>query len=541
MTNTFKRYHPWILAAVSALLLLLSFPTFNLYPCAWIALIPFFIAITHATPWKTTFWISYLTGVLFFAVLLLAILLLYPYANIFATALAYISLVGYTGLYFAIFAILMRFVPKHSTLLYTLAAAALWTTLEWVRSWMITGFPWGSIGYSQWNNPIGIQIADLVGVHGISFIIVLFNASIALLITNRHQWRQELRVLVLPLILTIFCFGYGFIKLQAAAPLKQEQTGQPALKVALIPGNIPQLQKWDARELPKILQRYIALTREASRHDPDVLVWPETAIRSEVLTGQWPTYYTRFARMLREVNRPLLIGTATTGDAVDPSIGAYPRKQAEPNIYNRVLSITPDGNILGAYAKIHLVPFGEYVPLTDFLPDLIQFKPFTPGKTVNLLPITNVKDKDKTDSEPVELGISICFESVFPDEFRQPVKMGARAMGIFTNDAWFKGTAFPELHLSMAPYRAIENRIGVFRCANGGFTCLVDKYGRITTPRITEETAAETLIAAVPLLTDEHKRTLYTRYGDWFPILCTLICIGGFATRGIIARRRKNV
>ena len=167
-------------------------------------MVPFFIALTRATGWKSAFWIGYVTGFLFFAGLLPAIALLYPYANIFATIIAYLLLVGYTGLYFAVFAALMKFVPVRSGVLFPLAAACIWTALEWVRSWMITGFPWGSIGYSQWNNLPGIQVASLFSVHGISFVIVLFNAGIATVLCNRNQWRQEIRALVLPVILTIF-------------------------------------------------------------------------------------------------------------------------------------------------------------------------------------------------------------------------------------------------------------------------------------------------------------------------------------------------
>ena len=196
-----KRYQHWILAGLSALLLFLSFPTLNLFPCAWVAMVPFFIALTRATDWKSAFWIGYLTGFLFFAGLLPAILLLYPYANIFGTMVGYLLLVGYSAVYFAVFAVLMRFVSRRSNVLFSISAACLWIALEWVRSWMLTGFPWGSIGYSQWNNLPGIQIASVVGVHGISFVIVLFNAALATLICNRHQWRHEMRAAVLPLIL----------------------------------------------------------------------------------------------------------------------------------------------------------------------------------------------------------------------------------------------------------------------------------------------------------------------------------------------------
>ncbi|MYK18072.1 apolipoprotein N-acyltransferase [Candidatus Poribacteria bacterium] len=550
--NFLKRHQPWMLAALSAILLFLSFPNANLFPFAWVALVPFFIAFRDTANGKSAFWIGYLTGFLFFGGLLTAIALLYPYANIFATMVGYLLLVGYTALYFAVFPVLMRIVPWRSGLLFPVAAAAIWTALEWVRSWLMTGFPWGSIGYSQWNNPLGIQIASLVGVHGISFVIVFFNAGIATMLCNRHRWRQEIPALVLPLILTLLCFGYGAFQLRDASSIDRDsditasETSQ-TLNIALIPGNISQLEKWDIRQFPQILQRYINLTHIAGQENPDLIVWPETAIRSEALTGEWPTYYRRFLLMLRDIATPILIGTASEGDETHETIGKFYRrateKEKDANIYNRVLSIAPDGKITGGYAKMHLVPFGEYVPLTDLLPDFIpnfiQFKPFAHGKSVNLLPVFNVKNN--TGDEKIEIGASICFESVFPDEFRRPVQKGAQVMGIFTNDAWFKGTAFPELHLSMTPFRAVENRITVFRCANGGFTCVVDRFGRITTPSITPGTTQQVVMASVPLLSSSaHKYTLYTHYGDWFPMLCAIICIGWFGSQIVLRFRRRD-
>ena len=569
--NFLKRYQHWLLAILSAILLFLSFPNVNFFLFAWVALVPFFIALTHATNWKSAFWIGYLTGFLFFAGLLPAIALLYPYANIFATMVGYLLLVGYIALYYAIFAALMKFVRVDSGILFPVTCACIWTALEWVRSWLLTGFPWGSIGYSQWNNLLGIQVASVIGVHGISFIIVLFNAGIATVLCKRQQWRKEVRAAVLPLVLMIFCFSYGAFQLQNADSLKSDANDNvppdtATLNVALVPGNISQLQKWDVNQFPRILQRYINLTYKTSNKNPDLIVWPETAIRSVALTGEWPRSYGRFSQMLRDISIPILVGTANRGKT-DEAIGKSSKnidKRNEP-IFNRVLSISPDGKIHADYAKMHLVPFGEYVPLEnllpDFIPNFIQFEPFAHGKSVNLLPVFIVKDKaemvkqtdglfrdakafaikDKTDIQKIEIGASICFESVFPDEFRRPVQKGASVMGIFTNDAWFEGTAFPELHLSMAPFRAVENRIAVFRCANGGFTCVVDAFGRITTPLITPDTTQQTLITSVPLRSStEHGQTLYTRYGDWFPILCAIICVGWFSSQIVMRRRRQD-
>ena len=328
----------------------------------------------------------------------------------------------------------------------------------------------------------------------------------------------------------LLCFGYGGFQLQDTEPLDREtnttgQTDPETLNVALIPGNISQLRKWDRNQFPAILQRYINLTYKASRTAPDLIVWPETSIRSQALTGEWPRSYGRFSRMLRDTSLPILVGTANRGKT-DEAIGKFSKdidKRSQPIIQPRPfdsLRWKDAGRLMPRCTSFHLVSTYPWKTFSRILsPIFIQFEPFAHGKTVNLLPVFIVKDKtdtpkrtdglfrdpkvfvvkDKADTQKVEIGASICFESVFPDEFRRPVQKGARVMGIFTNDAWFKGTAFPELHLSMAPFRAIENRIAVFRCANGGFTCIVDKFGRITTPLVTPNTTQEVLIAPVPL------------------------------------------
>ena len=495
---------------------------------------PLFVALTQAKSWKSAFGMGYLTGFLFFAGTLLAILLLYPYANIYATLLGYLLLVGYTALYFGVFAALIHMLPWRAGVLFPIAAACIWTALEWVRSWMLTGFPWGSIGYSQWNNLPGIQIASIFGVHGVSFVIVLFNAGIARVIFNashpvvlrRASFLKLLRMpaTIVPLIVTLACFAYGILQLQSEeARVQSADANQNSLNVALVPGNIPQLQKWNRNEVPAILHRYITLTRQASTASPELIVWPETAVREKVVTGDWPTYHGRFRRLLQETGVPFLLGTT--------------HRDASKKLFNSVFLLSSQAEKRGQYDKMHLVPFGEYVPLRrfipDFFPNFILFEPFEPGKKVNLLPLSNVKEKG---TEKIDIGVAICFESVFPDHFRKFVQEGAKVMGILTNDAWFVGTAFPEQHLAMAPFRAVENRIAVFRCANGGISCVVDKFGRSLTPLITPDTTQEVLVTRVPLLTED-RQTLYTRYGDWLPVFCTILCVGWLAW--IIYERRK--
>ena len=524
--NFVKRYRYW-LAASSGIILFCSFPNVNFFPLAWVALVPLLVALEPVESWKSAFRVGYVSGFLFFAGLLLAIVLLYPYANIFVTLLGYLLLAGYTALYFAVFAVLVHQLPWQSGILYPLGAASIWVTLEWIRSWLLTGFPWGNIGYSQWNYLQGIQIASITGVYGVSFIIVFFNAGIATLIRRRHEWQRELVAVIVPCLLAMICLIYGY-----TAIARSENTPQNSMKVALIPGNISQIEKWQSKNIEKIIKKYLNLTRKAAVENPDVIVWPETTVRGQVLSGEWivqvsSNNFRRFHNLFKQTfgeigGIPMLIG-ATDTDAFG-------------DIYNRVISVSSEGEILGKYTKMHLVPFGEYVPLANFLPNFVQFQPFEHGKTVNLLPITNVEAM-QTNNQTIEVGTSICFESAFPSHFRQFVKKGADAMGILTNDAWFAGTAFPELHLAMAPLRAVENRIAVFRCANGGYSCVVDNFGRITTPFVTPQPTEEFLIAEVPL--SEGNLTFYTRYGDWLSILCLVISLTCIAY-GIVVRHSNT-
>lgn len=506
----FLKHRTFFLSACSGILLFCSFPNINLYPLAWIALIPLLVALNGVDNWKSAFWVGYIPGFIFFAGLLLAIALLYPYANIYVTLLGYILLVAYTALYFGVFTIAVYQLPWKSGILFHLSVAAIWVSLEWVRSWLLTGFPWGNLGYTQWKNPPAIQIASFTGVYGVSFVIIMFNFGIASVVSRMSQWRVELYASIPPILLAIFCIGYGYIIIP-----NDQNKSETSMEVGLVPGNIPQIDKWNPNKFNGIFQKYINLTRKAAVEEPDLIIWPETTVRGQVLSGEWKSHHILFKQMLNSIGgTPMLIG-ATDSDALG-------------HIYNRVISVSAEGEILGKYAKMHLVPFGEYVPLNKYLPNIIQFKPFEHGKSAELLPISIDQGNDKFDSS-VKLGTSICFESAFPNHFRQFVRKGANAMGILTNDAWFVGTSFPQLHLAMAPIRAVENRIAVFRCANGGYTCAIDSYGRITTSYVTPDNNEDYVIADIEL--SRGNLTIYTRYGDWFAILCFLVTLSLMSLR----------
>ena len=512
-----KRYQSWILAGISGILLILSFPSFNLFPLGWVSLIPLMIALQSTPSWKSAFLHGYVTGAIFFLGLIYWIILLYPFANIFLTTLSCLLLVGYLAIYVGVFSALLHGLPWKSGLPFIFIVPAIWVGLEWVRSWLLTGLPWGSMGYTQWNNLPAIQIASITGVHGVSFIVILFNAAIADVVRTylacknqpndpetsdatsqqKSVSRFTFNVLhLIPIVLVIVCLAYG-----AYALSKPVDTASD-IKIALAPGNVPQIEKWDRAYWPQIFEKYMNLVKAADAEDPDLIVLPETALRGEIFVFEGNVYRQKLEQLLDAQQIHLLTGTF--------------RYTPDEKIYNSVFLLSPTAKKLGSYSKIHLVPFGEYVPITRHLPNFIQLPAgFEPGKSIDLFPIPHNEDR--------QMGIVICFESVFPDLFRKFVKKGASAMGILTNDAWFDGTASPEQHLAMAPFRAVENRVAVFRCANGGISCIIDAFGRtITTPILASDTQ-NFLIGRVPL--SNHGGTVYTRYGDWFPILCFLVSL----------------
>ena len=512
-----KRYQTWILAGISGILLILSFPSFNLYLLAWISLIPLLIALQSTSTWKSAFLHGYLTGAIFFLGLVYWIALLYPFANIFLTTFACLLLAGYLALYFGVFSMLLHGLPWKSGLPFIFIVPTIWIGLEWVRSWFLTGFPWGSMGYTQWNNLPAIQIASFTGVHGVSFIVVLLNATITDILRPylaRKNQPNDLETSdatsakkslsrfthhasrIIPIAIVIACLVYGGQMLSKPIDTTSD------VKIALVPGNVPQIEKWDRAYWPQIFERYMNLIKAADAEEPDLIILPETALRGEIFVLAGNVYLPKLKRLLADQQIYLLTGLADY--------------TAAPKIYNSVYLLSPTGEKFGSYSKMHLVPFGEYVPITRHLPNFIQLSSgFEPGKSIDLFSIPHTENS--------QMGVVICFESVFPDLFRKFVKKGASVMGILTNDAWFDGTAAPEQHLAMAPLRAVENRIAVFRCANGGISCIIDALGRTTTTPILASDTENFLIERIPLI--DHGETIYTRYGDWFPILCFLVSV----------------
>ncbi|HWN13832.1 MAG TPA: apolipoprotein N-acyltransferase, partial [Candidatus Dormibacteraeota bacterium] len=381
-------------------------------------------------------------------------------------------------------------------------APALWVVGEWLRGHLMGGFPWGLLGYSQHAQLAVIQIAELGGVYAVSLVIAAVSAALAALLAlgPRRAWPGAAAAA----LLLAGTLGFGA---HALGVVRGADTG--SVDVGVIQPAIEQTIKWDPARHAQILDIYERLTREAALTRPAVVLWPETAT-TIFLRGD-PELLERLRRLSADIATPILVGSIDRRDG--------PRGQ----FLNSAFFLTGQG-ITGKYDKIHLVPFGEYVPLAGllgFVKGWAEFiSEFGEGDTQTVFPLPGAP-----------FGTVICYEIIFPELFRGFVIGGARFMANITNDAWFGETAGPWQHLGMLPLRAVEQRVAIARAANTGVSAFVDPAGRIG-PTLPLQ-ARGVLHHRIPL---RGPLTLYARLGDWLVYACAAV---GLAGAGIAFFRRS--
>jgi apolipoprotein N-acyltransferase len=382
-----------------------------------------------------------------------------------------------------------------------LAAPWLWVTAEWVRGWLMSGFPWGSLGYSQYRQLAVIQIAELGGVWAVSFVVVAVNAALAGAVML-PRGRAAIGLL-LAVALTAATLGFGVWRL-GQDPAPGEVT------IAVMQPAIEQPLKWNPEHTTETLGIYGDLTRAAARERPDLIVWPETA--SPTILRRDATLLQALTELSRTSQVPLLVGSVDIADGSDR------------DIRNTAFLLTEQG-IVNRYDKIHLVPFGEYVPLSGVIGFVRGWAEFiselTPGARAVVFA-----------GPPAPFGVVICYEGIFPALVRRFVKDGARLMVNMTNDGWFGRTSGPQQHLAMFPFRAVEHRTAVVRAANTGVSAFIAPSGRIEKWLNLFERG--NIIDRVPL---RRRETLYTRWGDWLPYLSVVITAVAIAA-GALRRTR---
>jgi apolipoprotein N-acyltransferase len=476
---------------LSAVAYCLAFPPWNAWPLAWVALVPFLLALRGASAagaaalgflWGT----AVLSGIGYWVPGALAYYWQQPYwfGFLFALGVA----VVFMGQYFALFAIACRRVAaRWGPWSRPWLIAALYVTCELARAKLLTGHPWLLLGYALVPRASMIQAADLGGVYVLSFVLALASGFVAEAVRSSVP---RVPPLVAAALVVVAVWGYGSVRLARPVPT------EPAVPVMIVQGNSDLGSAWQAEFYGQGLEQYLRLTMTgAARTKPRLVVWPESAVT--FFLEDEPTYRSAIARVLAMEGADLIVGG--------------PRKEnGGSRFYNSAFYMTPDGRIESRYDKVHLLPFAEYFPLRT-----IQFlrrrfervRYFTAADEPALLR-TRIGD----------VATLICFEAIFPEVVRRQTAAGAGLLVNLSNDGWFGPSGGADQHLSMVALRAVESRLWVVRATTTGISAVVDPYGRITT-HAPVFTAATIDARVVPM----QVTTPYERIGDLFAWLCVAV------------------
>ncbi len=500
-----------VLAISSGILIALSFPNPGLSFLAWVALIPLLIAMEGSSP-REAFRIGLTCGIAAYAAILYWLNIVFTQYGHLPWSVSipvYLLLVLWLSLFYAMSTYITR-LGELSGIKAAFTLPVTWIAFDFIRSFLFSGFAWAMLGHSQFRTLPLIQIADLAGVYGITLLIILANVVLyrALRAVSGAGVPYPVKSALILLVLLFGTLYYGFSRLNAP-----DTAASKPLRVALIQGNIPQDVKWSPEFRQHTLDTYERLTREAAKSGVDLVVWPESAV--PFFFQDEPIQAERIRILARELNACLLFGSP-----------AHELRNGKSTFLNSAFLISSTGATVGRADKLHLVPFGEYVPLGNILTFInkivVGIGDFAPGERA--VPL---------DTGKVKLGIQVCYEVIFPELARQYVQAGARVLVAITNDAWFGRSSAPYQHLAISTFRAVETRTPLIRAANTGVTAIVDQNGYISTM---------TGIFVEGYRTGEVKpgsgSSLYLTIGDAPAWLCVLITAG---IALFVWTKRKNI
>jgi apolipoprotein N-acyltransferase len=498
------------LAMASGVLFFLSFPKYGFGFLAWIALIPLFWAMKGAISVRQGLLLGFIAGMIYHVGLIYWITYVvvnYGYLPVYLGIILMLLLACYLSLYTALFAAGIILFRQKIALFFV--APVLWICLEYCKSYILTGFPWENLGYSQYLNHYLIQFADVSGVFGLSFLIVLVNATLFEVLTAKSKKKFILAVVVV-LILTGVLI-YGFNRSRQVDKILQNAA---QIEVSLIQGKIDQSIKWNDSFQKETINIYEQLSMQNAPAMGSLIVWPETAL---------PFNYQDINQLQKQV-RDISLKTKCWFIFGSTS---YEKSKDDVDYYNSAYLLSPEGEIKGKYNKVHLVPYGEYVPLREVFPFIKKLTAgmgdFSTGTGYYPLTVDNRK-----------VGILICYEGILPFAARIYKKEGAELLVNITNDAWFGATSAPFQHFSMSVFRAVETRLYLIRAANTGISAIVNPKG---------EVIAKTNIFERASLKHNVKysniQTIYVKYGDILVFVCFGL-IGLFLVLNFIKRENEK-
>ena len=435
-----------------------------------------------------------------------------------ATPIAVVAaalLVAYLALFPAAFAVIVaQFRASFGRPTAMWLAPAVWVATELGRQYVWDGFPWELLGYSQVTVLPIAQLASVVGVYGLSGLLVFVSTAVAMAIVETGRSRWIAAVMAVTLVVGVALWGRA--RLNGAGLASQ---GTP-IRVAVLQGNIAQDDKWNPALADRITDTYIGMTRQALSQGAQFILWPESAtpflFEIDLARGG------AIRRLAQQSGATLLVGS----DQIEPLAPAA-QPQGSERYYNAAFLVKPDGSTGAIYRKMHLVPFGEYVPLKRLLffvgPIVEAVSDFTPGDAPVLLPVAGHV-----------ASTAICYEVIYASLMRRFVMDGSELLTTITNDAWYGRTSAAYQHWDQASLRAIENGRYLARAANTGISGFVDPYGRVLQKTDLFEPAV--LVGDLRFL---QSRTIYSRIGDLAAWLSLALTLAGLLAAYTVSRRPR--
>jgi len=501
-----------MLALGSGWLLILSFPKFGTGFLAWLSLVPLFYALKgEKTPTQGLLLglVTGMTAQVGIMYWITHVVVNYGYLPYPVGIAAMLLLSAYLSLYTGFFAAAVVYFRNKKVPLWV-AAPLIWTCLEYAKSHLLTGFPWENLGYSQYLLLPIIQIADITGVYGVTFLIVIVNAMLyeALFVPGAKKMILAKILVIAGLFLMVY--GYGIFRIQE---IGKQMTTAPKVVVRIAQGNIDQSVKWNPRYQLETIANHTDLSRPVHLSRPDLTVWPETA-------------YPAFFQDVNDLHRMVVGFVKQSRSWLLFGSPTYDRQGKNITLFNSAFLLSPEGTIMGRYDKVHLVPYGEYVPLRQFFPFINKLVEgigdFGTGPGYHPLTFGSYR-----------VGVLICYEGIFPGAARMYKQEGADFLVNITNDAWFGRTSAPYQHLSMTVFRAVENRLDVVRAANTGISAFIDATGKMTqTTALFEKAFLDGYVQI------SKGSTFYASQGDLFVYICFLTLM--IMSAAITLRRKSH-
>lgn len=488
-----------LLASITALLV--AAPVFweALWPLTWVALVPLFLALRDASAIRAFFlgWWAETLMIWVGFYWLIGTMVEFGYISVPMSVL-FLGIMGLgNGVRFGLFTWWFQYTAKlRDAWWYRLCLpACIYVALDYGFPRV---FPW-YLGFMQFPAKPLIQIADITGVHGVTFLLVICNIVAASFFPHPNRPTSATRRVMAAVFASLWLLnvGYGAWRMPQIRNAMQQA---PALHLGLVQPNIGIHQKRKGLNRKQRLSLQVNMSRKLLPQQPDLIIWPETMYPFAVQADQQ-----RLALPPIPENRQThwLLGALV-----------YDRQHATRQVFNSTLLVAPDTRILGRYDKQQLLAFGEYIPLKEYLPFLRHISPTIGNLTAGSGGLVTLPNG-------VRIGSLICYEDIVPALSRQAVRQGAQLLVNVTNDAWFGRTRAPYLHRSMAAFRALENRVYLVRVTNTGLTSIIDPLGRepLALPIYQRETLLHTI---QPL----RLATLYNRFGNWFALLCSAAAVG---------------